>query len=231
MSFLWPIRLLCPQSISLDLHPRTYSGGASQSGRTQISVSDAGYWTVQMAGFPVYDRDRVNCWRAIENLLEGRLNTVDIELYNYEYQFSAHGSDVEPSDFLEVSVTHSDDATFSDGSGYASGLVEVELDASAIVRATSITLDITYAPRIEPGQIFSIEGDSKGPRFYKVRTFDADTNEMTFRPPLREAVSAGARVEFDRPRCRMRLASDNAMKLELRAPTIGFPDIALEEAL
>ena len=60
---------------------------------------------------------------------------------------------------------------------------------------------------------------------YRVLTFDPDTGAMKFRPPLREAVVAGTELNFDDPVCRMRLASDDAMDLELALRRFGNPTV------
>jgi hypothetical protein len=66
---------------------------------------------------------------------------------------------------------------------------------------------------------------------YRIRTVQmtgANTATITFRPPAREAVSAGTEMEFDRPVCRMRLATDAEMDLDLDLvapwsyPTVNF---------
>jgi hypothetical protein len=98
------------------------------------------------------------------------------------------------------------------------------------VRATSLSIAISYGGRIEPGQHFSI-----GERLYRVKSVTYSgagaTATITIRPPLREAVPNGSRLEFDFPVCRMRLASDTEMDLSLDQRRLGAPSASFVEDL
>jgi hypothetical protein len=58
------------------------------------------------------------------------------------------------------------------------------------------------------GELFSVEHAAWGWRVYRITRIDGDV--ITFRPPLREAMAAGAALEFDTPRCQMRLAASTS---------------------
>ena len=68
-------------------------------------------------------------------------------------------------------------------------------------------LDVIYhdTTGILPGHSFSI-----GDRLHKAQTVQAigDVHRITFSPPLRADVLAGAKVEIDRPVCRMRFTTE-----------------------
>lgn len=213
-TLLWPLEVLAPKTPQIDIAPRSLAGPASISGKSQVVSSDAGIWKASYSGFPVVDEQRVLAWRGISTLLEGRLRPILVPL-SRRYQPVPAGSDA-----LYESVPHDDDANFSDGVGYVGTVIHVTAADDVPVRAVSMPVSVEYAGDIQSGQHFSIGG-----RLYRVRTFDADTGTMTFRPPLREAVSAGDPLNFDDPVCRMRLASDNEMDLPLDFDRWGFPSV------
>ena len=231
MAIEWPITILKPQSISPPfLAPRSLSGGASLSGRMQISASDAGVWVCSLNSIPLYNRQTVLTWRAIAARSEGRLYPIDLPLFRYELEYSAqdtgydYGAAVTPIPF-------SDESYFDDGTGFVGGLTEVTSNGAAALRATSMTFAVVTADRIEPGQIFGINHATKGPRWYQIQTYDYDTFAVTFIPPLREAVADGDVITFDQPACRMRLATDNEMKIELQAGSFGTASVNFIEDL
>lgn len=214
MTIRWPMHVLPCQNLAVDLAPRSLAGPSSVSGKTQVVSSDAGIWKVTLGNVLVRNRDAVLAHRAISALLEGRLGSILIPLCR-AWQPVPEGA-VE----FYGAVPHSDAAFFDDDTGYVGTVIDVVAAASASVRAVSMNVTVNYAGTIEPGQHFSV-----GERLYRVRTFDADTGAMTFRPPLREAVSVGDRLEFDDPVVRCRLQDDGGMDLELAMRRFGSPTV------
>lgn len=223
MTIRWPIGVLSPQDVMFDIAPRSLSAPASVSGQSQVVSSDAGIWKAMFANIYVKGEARVLTFRAISNLLEGRLGTILVPFCRgYQPVLT------EPEGLYEP-VPHSDDTFFSDGSGYVGATVEATLVSGIAARSVSATLDIAYGGTLQPGQHFSI-----GERGYRLRTVvytDADTAAITFRPPLREAATAGTRLEFDDPVVRMKLASDSEMDLELQLRRFGRPTVNFVEDL
>lgn len=221
MTIRWPISRLRARDVAFDIAPRSLAGPSSVSGYTQIVSSDAGIWKATFGNIIIKSRAEVLAFRALANLLEGRLGTILVPLCRAYQPVPAD------SDALYEDVPHSDDALFDDDSGYVGTVIDVVAADPAAVRAVSMTVTVNYAGDIEPGQHFSLGNG----RLYRVRTFDADTGAMTFRPPLREAVAAGDALNFDDPVCLMRLASDDAMNLELSLRRFGSPSVSFIEAL
>lgn len=216
MTIRWPEQVLRPQNVAFDLAPRSLAGPASVSGKTQVVSSDAGIWKVTFGNLIIRRRGEVLAHRAIANLLEGRLNPIVVPLCRGYQPVPAGAVDAG----LYDDVPHSDDADFSDGTGYVGTVISVVAADDVPVRAISMPVIVTYAGDIQPGQHFSV-----GERLYRVRTFDLDTGTMTFRPPLREAIAAGMELNFNDPVCRMRLASDDGMDLELALRRFGNPTV------
>lgn len=208
-TILWPVGVLRPRNVSFDIYPRTLAGPTSVSGATQVVSSDAGLWRITFGDITVRNRDEVLAWRGVDALLEGRLNPVLVPFCR-AYQPVPAGA---VAAGLYDGVTHDDDTPFDDETPYQPTVIEVETSASAAAGATMLSATVTYAGTIVPGQPFSI-----GERAYRVRTVtyaSATAATITFRPPLREAVASGAEMNFDNPICRMRLASDAEMALDL----------------
>ncbi len=212
----WPIEVLIPENIQPDIAPRTLSGPASVSGKSQVVSSDAGIWKATYENFGVIDEQCVLAWRGISTHLEGRLNPILLPITR-KYQPIPDGA--EKAGLYDL-VPHGDETPFDDGAEYQGGVIDVTAAVDAPVRAVSLTVNVDIAGYIQSGQHFSI-----GERLYRVRTFDLDTNVLTFRPPLREAVEEGAELNFDDPVVRMRLATDNEMDLPLAQNFWGFPSV------
>lgn len=224
MTIRWPCEILRPQNVAFDLDSRSLAGPASVSGATQVVASDAGIWKATYGSVIVKSRQAVLVHRALAALLEGRLGSIIVPLCS-AYGPSSGAVLTADEEALLEQVPHSDDSWFDDDTGYVGGLTDVVLAADAAVRATTLTATVYYAPDdIQPGMHFSL-----GERLYRIRTYDADTGVMTIRPPLREAVTAGDALNFDDPVCRMRLASDDGLDLELSLRKFATPTVAFIE--
>ena len=154
--------------------------------------------------------------------------------YERAYQPVSDADLVDPDYLRPASVPHADGSYFSDGGGYLTSYMDVTASASAALRATTLTATVTYAPSLQAGQHFSIDHTTKEHRLYRIKSVtdnEDGTSTLTFWPPLREAVAADERLEFDRPKCRMRLADDQGMDLGLQAGSFGFPDVTFIEDL
>lgn len=220
MTLMWPMQVLRPRTVAFDIAPRSLAGPSSVSGIGQVVASDAGLWKVRLGDILVHNSQERLAFRAISTLLEGRLNPILIPL--------CRGDQPVPEGAVEAglygTVPHDDGTPFDDGTEYAGTVIDVVAASAAAVRAVSMTVTVNYAGDIQSGQHFSISE-----RLYRVRTFDPDTNELTFRPPLREAVEIGDRLEFDNPVGRFRLSADNGMDLELAMRRNGNPTVEFIE--
>lgn len=215
MTIRWPVNVLAPTTVNFDIAPRTLAGPSAVSGFTQVSSSSAGIWRFTLANIPVYTKAHALTWRAIDAILEGRLGTILVPLCR-GYQPTPAGADYAP-------VPFSDDATFGDGSEFQGSAINVQLTTAIIVGAVSASVSISYADTLQPGQHFSL-----GERLYRLKSVIYTSNttaDIKFTPPAREAASAGDRLEFDDPVCRMRLASDMEMALPLEMRRLANPTV------
>lgn len=224
MTIVWPKAALPATAIAFNLAPRNTRGGAVVAyGQEQIVSSDAGRWVASLDPVIVRRTANVRLFKALQVILEGGLTPVLLPVCpRGGWPFPAGVT------ALPDAVPHSDDAPHDDDAPYEGGVIDVSLASGAALRATTLSLTKTVCGTIEPGHEFSL-----GERLYRIRTVEAQdstTATITVRPPLREAALAVDRLEFDRPVCRMRLASDNAMDIVLE-PGVSRAQIAFVEDL
>ncbi len=231
-SIVWPRAGLVPrQPPRFNPAPRTASGGMNVRGNGQVVASDAGCWVATFSNFVVHQKQgekKILLWDAIAGLAEGRLNAL---LMPVDVRGRRPLPDGVSDDLIDypTGVPHSDGAAFSDGSLYEQSWIGVTVSADAALRAVTLQLTKVACGEIEPGMRFSI-----GERMYQVKKVVSQSGgscEVTVNFPLREAVSAGAECNFDNPVCKMRLATDTEMDLELEIGRHGSPTINLVEYL
>lgn len=215
-AIVWPMKLLPSQEPSFHLRGMNKSGPLSDSGAGDIISGDAGFWVATLSDVVVTTRERVQTFRAIAAMLQGRLNPIVIP-YCSLYQPLVAGFSPRP-------LPHSDDTFFSDRSGYLTPGASVLTIADLPVRAVSATVSIRYSGTLQPGQVFSF-----GNRLYELTSVSGST--IKWQPPLREAVPAGTELNFTNPVCQMRLATDDEMRLSLEMNRRGFPTVNLVEDL
>lgn len=220
MTIQWPRKLLPPQAPMF--HPRGMNiSGPIADGAADVISGDAGFWVATFGSVVVTTRERIITFNAIASMLEGRLYPILVP-YCHAYQ------PVDDSAIHEA-VPHSDGTFFSDGTGYVGSGTSIMITADRPERAVTGSVTIIHGDTLQPGQVFSFDE-----RMYRlssvVYTSDTAAN-IKWHPPLREAVSAGAELEFTRPVCRMRLASDDEMMLTLDMNRRGFPTVNFVEDL
>lgn len=192
----------------------TTSGGTSLSGIDDPIRSDGGGFVVaEFSEGATFERDDVLAWRAITTGMDNGATQVIVHFCDPLHQPVGE----------RTTVPHSDDTTFDDDAEYLSGSSQAATVADAALRATSLSISITAPISLIGGEWFSIEHAVWGWRAYLIKAIDGDTIE--FRPPLREAVAAGTPIDFDDPRCVMRLAAATSNALSsgrYTDPAISF---------
>jgi len=176
-------------------------GGTSLSGfQDDIESDGGGRWQADFTNGSTRTKEQGNAWRAITDFDGGEAIIV---MMCAERLFQPVGA--------MATVPHSDATPFSDDSEYESGGAGIVAAADAALRATSMTITGTSELPLIGGALFSIQHDQWDWRLYRIHSVDGAN--ITFRPPLREAIAAGTPLEFDTPRCKMkRLAAvDNTL--------------------
>lgn len=172
------------------------TGGQATSGQVQTAQTDGGgRWIFELVDASLNKRLQLKAWRAFEAILDGGVTEVILMLCDRRQSPGfANGQ-------ATGGIPHSDGSLFSDGSGYSQTSGSTFLAQAAARRATTLTLDSVEG--IEGGENFSILHEVAGWRLYRLATVEG--NQITFRPPLREAIAASTQLEFENPRCVVRL--------------------------
>lgn len=166
-------------------------GGTSLSGLTdEQEIDGGGYFQGDFSNGSTNTKTAGNAWRVLSDADAG-------EPFNVVLCAERRFQPVGPS----ILVPHSDDTSFDDDSEYVSGGADYATTADAALRATSLSMSGTSEKPIIGGELFSIQHPTWGWRVYRIRSVDGAN--ISFRPPLREAVPAGTQLEFDTPRCQM----------------------------
>jgi hypothetical protein len=235
----FPRALLREKSHSWNLAGNTMTPGQTGAGVMTIARSDGGgYWTCAMGsvalagrkGMGDAGRDRQKystlLWRAVRQICAGGVNLIVVPRNDALFRPFPPGA-------REYGlIHHSDTALFSDGSGYYQPVISVTTYAAAGLRATTLGLRLVNCAPLVGGESFSINHPTMGWRLYEIATVNQvdDTHAIvTFNPPLREAVASGVDVEFDRPRCIMRLANAGSMDLSVEPWTFNNADASFIE--
>lgn len=206
---VWPYHILAPRTVTPEPAYATMGGGRSLTAVEQVVASDAGYWAISYDGVPIASGLHKKAWRAISARAEGRLNPILVPTYDTDTNPwpLVNGA---PFTAYPDGVPHSDDTLFSDDTGYAQPVIVATVDADVALGANSMVIDLVQGSALEPGQHYSV-----GVRLFRIKRITAVAGSLytvTVWPPTREAITAGAIAEFDRPICKCRLATDGEMQ-------------------
>ncbi len=220
---VWPIDLFQATTFDASLQGRIVTGGMSVSGISQVVRTDGGgLWRLSFSGIFLRSADMVRAWRAWEGILDGGAQNVIVPICDLRHgpRPIVGGVPLAPG----ATVPHSDDAYFSDTTGYVSPLIEAETVGTAVLGATTIVIDVTVGELLRGGEHFTLDHPTREERIYrvvKVTSAVGTVQTVQIRPPLREATTDGMVVDFDRPRCVMRLATPDSMALPLQLGRFG----------
>lgn len=240
----FPRALLRAKSDPWNLAGTAVAGGAPIAGVGTLTRSDGGgWWTCQMedvslsgrSGLRVPDRGRDRqkistlLWRAVRQLGAGGVNQLVVPRNDTLYRPWPAGL----SQKAGIHVLHSDGTPFSDGAGYYQSIIDIVTGDAADLRDTSLDIVVNYAGELQGGESFSILHPTWGWRLYEIGAVDMESDTegtITFSPPLREDVAAGTQLEFDRPRCTMRLAQPSSMNFSPQPWTFNSASVQFVEA-
>jgi len=212
---------------SWNLTGASISGGQSVSGQSQSVRSDGGgLWRLR-AGFKLRTPADMKKWRAFGARLDGGATSIVVPRIEAGLKVQLEGTETVES------ATHSDGSTLSDGSEYdVIPEVSASPGASAALRATQMQLAFTSAVVLEGGECFTIEHATQGDRLYTIHSVVAQANNtytVKIRPPLREAITTSTVLDFDDPRCLMRLADPDSWEAEARGLRFADPSAVFIE--
>jgi hypothetical protein len=228
----FPAGLLIEGQMMWELSGATIDGGATLTGARPIARLDGGgLWKAVLTEIGLWTASHRRTWRALTAVADNGAMPIIVpcrETVDAPWPVVA-GVELSVLPF----VPFSDGATFSDGTSFASSCIDIRTTVPAALRATSMTVRIYAGRTMQGGEKFSIDHDALSFRMYQIRTAvdNGDgTAVITFRPPLRAAVVAGQPLDFDRPKCVMRLSAPDAMDATLSDGFFGRPSASFIEA-
>lgn len=201
--------------------------GSGQTSQASVDVrSDGGgLWSAAINNMQFRDRTDTLLWRAVRQVCNGGVNAIIVP--RNDTVFAPF-----PNGVTSYAPPYSDASLHSDGSPYYQSIIDVTASAAAL-RATSLSLTLNYCAPLQGGESFSIEHPTMGWRLYEigsVTVVDDTHSTVTFNPPLREAIADSTIIEFDRPRCLMKLPNASAMNLNVTTYPFTLANVTFIES-
>lgn len=197
---------LGPAKTTFDVVGSAISGGRNGQGESQtIEMSGGGLLVATYEECKIKDPEQFEYINWLGARLNGGFRFINVPIItDWWGPFPKIGKLPAP---IVSGITHSDGSLFSDGSGYSQATVYGEVIEAASLNAGIIKMRVHGLSRpLRWSDWFSIYHPTKGWRAYRYWEVVSVTSEaspvytLALSPPLREAVSAGTRVEFARPR-------------------------------
>lgn len=187
-----PPSLMKLDASDLEINVRGRSGGTSSTGVEHVIYGSQPRWEGKVS-LLLPTKNDVLAWRALYSKIKGRVNLFRFRIVD------PHGPQIQGATSLispetnNPSVPHSDNSTFSDGSGYAYEPT-LALESALSVGATSLTVDASpIGDALQVGHYFSIDG-------WPYRVFGMygteSAREYHFEPPLRRAAVSGSTMKI-----------------------------------
>jgi len=229
----FPTALLRETQLTWALSGRTVSSGQTGAGfEPMAETTVGGLWRAELGSIPVRTKAQVHAWRALEALLDSGATQLILPMCDKRY-FPVPVVEGVPL-YAYGPVTLDDGTLLSDGTGIAQPVVVAYVTEGADLRATSLKILFVQGAALQGGEHFSIRHGNLGDRLYRIAQVRIEPvtgySQVTIRPPLREAVPAFTQLQFDAPKCVMRIANAESMKLALQQRKWGSPTASFVES-
>lgn len=200
MQVTFPHRLL-RQASQFWIEGMSQDPQQSISGAETVTPTMRGRWMASCQ-FVLHGEASELAWQSFLAQMEGRVGTTLVPAH---YRWRPRDRDGHATAFCDVADLA--DAQTWEHFGFANTDIDrVTVAASAPLRATQIDVTLGDTTGLRPGQLFSI-----GERLHRVQAHwqpSGSVHRLMIQPPLRQAVSAGTRVEIEKPACRMRMTTE-----------------------
>lgn len=206
---VFPTHLFCFENQEADIERRILTGGASLSGQEDVvAIDGGGRFFAEFSEAYLDERNTALAWRSCSATLKDGVVPVIVPIGDIRHGFGRE---------IRVPTT----VGFWTEAEYDTGVSPVKLAANAALRATTLSLTLTFAPEpLRAGMWLSIDHTVLRHRAYRIAEVLSQTgtaSTVTISHPLREATLADAPVEMDDPRCVCRVDG------QMRSPTaMGF---------
>jgi hypothetical protein len=212
MAIYYPLKLMREFSHDWNIVGNTATAGQTAASSVDIRSDGGGLWSASLNNIQFWDQTDTLLWRAVRQLCNGGVNPIIVPRNDGIFAPFPVGPRVNNP------VAFGDGTLFSDGTGFYQNVTAVKCTGGAALRATSMTLNLINCAAFRGGESFSILHPTMGWRLYEIATaviVDSTHTTVTFNPPLREAVLDKDEIEFDQPRCTMKLLNAAAMDLNV----------------
>jgi hypothetical protein len=207
-SLVFPTRLFGPSSLQARLVGQAITGGVSLSGEAQFAdAGGGGRWVVDFGDTSLWTREKVLAWRRLAAMTDGGAAPIIVPLGDRRHQ------PVNPK--YTGTDTFGTDTWVSDVTAWTAEEVTAVTTADAAISATSLSLNLTAPLQLLGGEKLAILHTTTSWRLYEVGRVktggtvgSAVATTIDIRPPLREAVGSGHALNFESPRCVMRVDGD-----------------------
>lgn len=225
MAFGWPAWLIPPALPVFYLQNASRSGGAALNGQEQTVSSMSARWSATFADMPIRSQDEMLAYEAFLANFEGRANVVIAPTFvgsRANWPVDIYGRKLTPAFTRHKQL---DGTIYADAPIPAESQIIARFSAAVARRATIVSLQVVQGSPIKVGQLFS-------PRLGVLHriTEDLGGGQYRIKPPLRYAEIINTPVDFMRPTCAMKLASDEEGVLSPRSYRYGTASLTLEEA-
>ena len=227
-----PNEVLKEAKMMWELEGSTLQSGPTASGQTPVYRSDGGgRWKSELSDISLWTPTHRRVWRAMTTICDGGAQPIIVPVTEtIDAPWPVVGGQLQRS---TPDLAHSDNTFFSDGTGFGENVINATLYLDVALRDTTVFLTFSTGGPPMGGEYFSVNHPISRWRLYRigtVRPFGSTVWQCTIKPPFREAIGAGADVEFDHPRCVMRLAETNSLDTTLEPYFFGRPSAAFVEA-
>lgn len=188
--FVFPAHLFNPKTVQARIRQASVSGGIALNGVEDTILTDGGgRWEVVYSDIDLNTPAKIRAFEAWNEYLAGGSEPCLVPLLSLT---------TAPRPYLgkrpmRVSGFYSNAEVFPTVAEYAERMIIAETAGSASLRATSLAISISRGGEIKGGEKFSI-----GERAHRIGAH-VSGNIWKIAPPLREAVDAGAAINFDWP--------------------------------
>ncbi|MBX6427134.1 MAG: hypothetical protein IRZ09_14560 [Variibacter sp.] len=226
-----PAALIRERGAKLELARRVISPGLTLSGVVPLVATDGGgLWRMEFEDIQLTEPDHRRAWRAIAGFADGGANKLVVPFADAAHQpWPVVGGEPLTS---YGAIPHADGTLFADDSGYQQPVIMAHVVGSAALRATQLTIAVSYGGPLRGGEHFSIDHPTMRHRIYRVVSVEESGGNslVTIRPPLREAVTDGTRLEFDEPKCVMQPETPDALDIMTDIISVARPSPRFIEA-
>jgi hypothetical protein len=228
----FPPSLMRESKAQWELVNNTTGGGTTAAGLQPIGgIAGGGLWKCTMQNIPLVTADQVRAWRALEAICDGGAQPIIVPMCDKRFYPAPVVGGARVVSYYPV--LHEGGVPFESGVGYHFDVVDATVVEDAALRATSLLINIAYGGDLRGGERFSIDNVINRWRLYGIRTaVDQGSGNwlISIRAPLRNAVVAGTRLNFDQPKCVMRLEKPDSMALMLEMRQRGSASVSFLEA-